>query len=98
MFTQKEFTSSTKVKVTEPGDPPTDIEWVRDIHINGRTRRQLTSQFWKQHRGIIGQVSYVSSESQREKLRREGKVMVHVSDPSAQSIVLIIPVKYLTKA
>lgn len=98
MFAQTQFSSSTKVTVAEPGQPPQDLKWVKDLHVNPRTRKQLIEGFWNQHRRISGQVMFVASDSEREKLRREGKVMVRISDLSAQHITVIVPATLLKKA
>lgn len=95
MLAHKELSANCIVKVIQPGAPPTDIEWVRDVHVNPRTRRQLIEGFWKGHRGISGQVAYVANESERDRLRRQGKVLIHLRDVSAQKVSIIVPAALL---
>ena len=92
------LSTSTKVQVTDPGSPPNNVEWVRDIHINPRTRKQLIEGFWKRKRGISGQVAYVANESDRTRLRKEGKLRIQIRDPSAQAITIIVPENILEHA
>jgi len=92
------LSTSTKVQVTTPGSPPNNVEWVRDIHINARTRKQLIEGFWQRKRGISGQVAYVVNESDRTRLHKEGKLRIQIRDPSAQTITIIVPEKMLEHA
>ena len=92
------LSTSTKVQVANPGSPPNNLEWVRDIHINPRTRKQLIEGFWKRKRGVSGQVAYVANESDRERLRKEGKLRILIRDPSSQTITVIVPENLLEHA
>ncbi|GMU24294.1 MAG: hypothetical protein AMXMBFR13_43680 [Phycisphaerae bacterium] len=91
MSMQTEFSANTKVKVAQTGPPPDDVKCVKDVSVNPRTRKQLMEGFWKNHRGISGRVAFIPNDSDRERLRREGKVMVQISDLSAQHITVIVP-------
>ncbi len=95
MLAHPEFSSNATVKVAHFGPPPNDIQWVKDVHVNPRTRRQLIEGFWSGHRGITGHVAYVASESDREKLRRSDRVMIQLRDLSAQKVVIIVPAALL---
>lgn len=92
------LSTSTKVQVAAPGSPPNSIEWVRDIHVNPRTRRELIEGFFKRKRGISGVVAYVANESDRIRLRKEHKLRIQIRDPSAQTVVVIVPEAMLEKA
>ncbi len=98
MSTHTEFGANTKVKPAQTGAPPADVTTVKDTRINPRTRKQLVEGFWKGQRGISGQVAYVGNESDREKLRKEGKLMVLISDFSAQHVTVIAPASYFVHA
>lgn len=91
MLTHTELPSNTKVRVVQIGGPPGDIEMVKDLHTNPRTRKQLVEGFWKRQRGINGQIAYIGNDTERERLRKVGKVMVLISDFSAQSVKIIAP-------
>ena len=94
---EKELNSNTKVKVIEPStDPPSkEFDFQKDIRINPRTKKQLITNFWKGKKDIVAKVAYVSSESSRVKLQKEGKVMVQIMDQCAQKILVAIPKRYL---
>lgn len=91
MLTHAELSANSKVKPALPGPPPDDVKVVKDVHINPRTRRQLIEGFWKGQRSISGRVAYVQNESDRDRLRRDGKVMILIGDLSAQQIRVIVP-------
>ena len=91
MSTHVELPSNTKVKVTLSGPPPDDVKCVKDVSVNPRTRRQLIEGFWKGHKTVRGHVAFVANESHRDRLRREGKIMVRISDLSAQHIMVVVP-------
>ena len=84
-----------RVQAVEKGDPPNDVEWVRDMRINARTKRLLMQGFWKQKRDITGKVAYVVSESMRSKLRKEKKIIVQLMNPCAQRINIIVAEKHI---
>jgi hypothetical protein len=83
--------ANTKVKAARPGPPPEDVKFAKDVNINPRTRKQLIVGFWKAQRSISGHVAFVANESDRDRLRRDGKMMVRISDLSAQHVDIIVP-------
>lgn len=91
MSINTELPANSKVKVARPGPPPEDVKFIKDLNINPRTRKQLLAGFWKGQRSISGHVAFVANESDRERLRRDGKIMVRISDLSAQHVDIIVP-------
>lgn len=71
----------TKVKIAQPMDPPDWSKWDDD---KGRTsatvKRRLQSQFFKGNKSISAEVVHVSKESERERLRRDGRVKLRIRD------------------
>ncbi len=98
MLANAAFSSGAKVKAAQTGPPPDDVKCVKDVHINPRTRKQLIEGFWKGQRSISGHVAFVGNDSERERLRREGRVMVRISDLSAQHVNVIVPATLLAPA
>lgn len=98
MFTHSELSAGTKVKIAQPGPPPEELKWVKDLRLNPRTRKQLIEGFWKGQRTISGHVAFVRNESDRERLRKEGKVVVRISDLSAQHVDVIVPTDQIIPA
>jgi hypothetical protein len=86
-----ELPANSKVKVVRTGPPPEDVTFIKDLHINPRTRKQLIQGFWKGQRSISGRVAFVANESDRDRLRKEGKLLVRISDLSAQHVDVVIP-------
>lgn len=93
-----ELSANSKVKAARPGPPPDDVKFIKDLQINPRTRKQLVEGFWKGQRSISGRVAFVANEADRDRLRREGKLLVRISDLSAQHVDVIIPATELLPA
>ena len=91
MLTHTELSANTKIRVVQIGGPPGDLQVIKGLHTNPRTRKQLVEGFWKRQRGISGQIAYIGNDTERERLRKAGKVMVLISDFSAQSVKIIAP-------
>lgn len=98
MLAHFEFSATVKVRVVQPGPPPEDVKVVKDLSINPRTRKQLIQGFWGEHKGISGRVAYVANESDRDRLRKDGKVMIQISDLSAQHVNIIAPMSMFKRA
>lgn len=98
MLTVQTWAANTKVKAAQTGSPPEELQVVKDLRTNPRTRKQLIEGFWKAQRGISGHVAYVGNETDRERLRRQGKVMVLISDLSAQHVNVIGPTAFFEHA
>lgn len=98
MSVQPHLSANTKVRPTMPGPPPEDVKWVKDLRLNPRTRKQLIEGFWKEQRSVSAHVQFVANESDRERLRKEGKVMVLISDLSAQHVTVIVPTSMIAPA
>ena len=98
MFTHVELAANTKVKAAQTGNPPEGVEAIKDLHTNPRTRKQLIEGFWKGQRGITAQIAYIGSDTERERLRKAGKVMVLISDFSAQHVSIIAPLTFFQHA
>ena len=93
-----ELPANTKVKVARPGPPPDSIKCLKDVHVNPRTRKQLIEGFWKGTRSISGHVAFIGNETDRERLRHDGKMMVRISDLSAQHVDVVVPVSEILPA
>lgn len=80
---RKYLAAGTKVRVIEPTNVPTWSEWDDD---HGRTspslKRRLQTLFFQGDRKLTAEVVYIHNETEREKLRRLGRVKVRVRDPS----------------
>lgn len=98
MLTHTEFAPSSKVKPAQTGAPPEGLEAVKDIRGNPRTRKQLIEGFWKGQKSVSGQVAYIPNETDRERLRKAGKVMVVISNYAAEHVSVIGPISMFVHA
>lgn len=83
------LSAGTKVSVAKPGSVPNWSEWDDD---NQRTstpvKKRLQEMFFKGDRKVQAEVLYVSSESERDALKRKGRVKVSLRDPAGSRIVI----------
>ena len=79
----------TKVKVAEPMDVPDWSKWDDDKgRTSGPVKKRLQSQFFQGNRNVTGEIIFVSKESERERLRRSGRVKVRIRDQSGTNLTL----------
>jgi hypothetical protein len=78
-----------KVRVAEPMEVPEWSTWDDD---HGRTSSQIKKRlqylFFQGNSKILGEIVYVAKESDRDKLRRQGRVKVRLRDPSGCMLVI----------
>ncbi|MBK8915981.1 MAG: hypothetical protein IPM64_15535 [Phycisphaerales bacterium] len=83
------LTAGTKVSVLKPGPVPAWSEWDND---NQRTstsvKKRLQEMFFKGDRKVQAEVLYVASESERDSLKRKGRVKLTLRDPAGSRIVV----------
>lgn len=81
--------AGTKVRVVEPGPVPAYSKWEDDKQRTSTpVKRRLQELFFKGDRKIQAEVVYVSSESERDRLRLKGQVKVQLRDPAGSCIVI----------
>ncbi len=79
----------TKVKVAEPMDVPDWSKWDDDKgRTSGSVKKRLQSQFFQGNRNIVGEIIYISRESEREKLRKQGRVKVRIRDQAGTNLTI----------
>jgi len=85
--TRKHLSVGARVRMSEATDVPGWSKWDDD---KGRTsasvKRRLQSMFFQGNRKVVGEVVYVSRESEREALRRLGRVKIRARDPSGSML------------
>jgi hypothetical protein len=96
---ENSIASGTKVTVVASMDVPHWSTWDDD---RGRTsvptKRRLQQMFFRGDKRLTAEVMYIAKESERDKLRRDGRVKVRVRDPSGSSVVITAEVAKLKKA
>jgi hypothetical protein len=78
-----------KVKVIEPMEVPEWSTWDDDKgRTSGPVKKRLQGMFFRGDKKVVGEIVYISKESVREKLRRNGQVKVRVRDQSGSILVI----------
>ncbi|MGE0482331.1 MAG: hypothetical protein AB7Q17_17880 [Phycisphaerae bacterium] len=91
--------AGARVKVRDPGAVPLWSTWDND---NQRTstpvKRRLQQLFFSGDKKIQAEVVYISSETERERLKRDKRVKVALRDPAGSQIVITADVNNLKSA
>ena len=94
---KKDFEVNMAVRPAIKGYPPKDVDWVKDLTVTPRVKKQLIEGFWKWKKEVTGKIAYISKESDRARLRKKKAVMIKLINVSAQSITIIVPKTYLIR-
>ena len=71
------LSAGARVKIKTPGPVPTWSSWDCDGHRTSTSvKRRLQQLFFKGDKRISGQVVYLSRESERDRLKRDGRVKI----------------------
>ncbi|MBP7935613.1 MAG: hypothetical protein KA354_13285 [Phycisphaerae bacterium] len=95
----KNLAAGTKVRVVAPMEVPEWSEWDDD---KGRcstpVKKRLQSMFFKGEQKVAAEIVYIARETERDELRRLGRVKVRLRDPSGSTVVVTAESAKLTKA
>ena len=83
-FDVKKFLAvGAKVRVDSAIEVPSWSQWDDDKgRTSGNVKKRMQALFFKGDKKITGEVVYVGKESERESLRRQGRVKIRLRDPS----------------
>ena len=85
----KHMAAGTKVRVSQPMEVPTWSKWDDD---RGRTstpvKKRLQSMFFDGNPKVSAEVVYISSETERQKLRRLGHVKLRLRESSGTALTI----------
>ncbi|NLX23339.1 MAG: hypothetical protein GXY55_16940 [Phycisphaerae bacterium] len=94
----RDLSAGTKVRVEPPIPVPEWSEWDDD---KGRAstpvKKRLQQMFFKGDRKVNAEIVYIAKETERDKLRRLGRVKVRLRDPSGACVVITAEAATLTK-
>ncbi len=94
----KYLAAGTKVAVVETMDVP---RWSECDDDKGRTsvqtKRRLQQLFFRGERKIAAEVVYIPNETERDILRRQGRVKVRARESSGSMVVFTAPADSLAK-
>ena len=78
-----------KVRITHPTEVPEWSTWDDDHgRISASIKTRLQGLFFQGSDKIVAEVVYIGKESEREKLRRLGRIKVRLRDPSGCMLVI----------
>lgn len=99
MANEKHIAAGTKVTVAKAIDVPQWSEWDDD---KGRTsiptKRRLQQLFFRGDKKVTSEIVYIAKESERDQLRRQGRVKVRIRDSSGAAVVVTADAESLKKA
>jgi hypothetical protein len=89
MLVQRSIAAGTKVKMATPATVPVWSTWDDDGHrTSNSVKKRLQQMFFKGDRRIAAEVIYISSESEREKLRNLSRCKLQIRDAAGSVIVI----------
>jgi hypothetical protein len=95
----KDLAAGTKVRVAEPMDVPDWSTWDDDGgRISSPVKKRLQQLFFRGDKKISAEIVYISTEDERERLRRKGQTKIRVRDQSGCSIVITADPGTLTRS
>jgi hypothetical protein len=87
--TGKFLSAGTRVRVEVPGAVPAWSTWDDDRQRTSvPVKRRLQQMFFNGDRKLQAEVVYVGNESERDRLRAEGRVKVQVRNPAGSLIII----------
>lgn len=82
------LTTGTRVRVRTPGAVPEWSSWDEDQRVSNPVKKRLQAAFFRGDKKVNAAVAYVTSETQRERLKSKGLVKVELRDPAGASVVI----------
>lgn len=96
--TSKNLSAGSKVRIGEPMEVPEWSTWDDDHgRISSSVKRRLQMQFFRGDKKLSAEIVYISSEEERDRLRRKGQIKVRVRDQSGCAITLTANPAHLVK-
>lgn len=84
-----QLAAGTRVKVKEAGAVPHWSEWDCDGHrTSNSVKKRLQQLFFNGDRRVTGQVVYITSETERTRLKRDGRVKLELRDSTGAAVVI----------
>lgn len=93
------FSAGSKVRVVAPMEVPTWCEWDDDRgRVSNHVKQTIRDKFFKGDPKLNAEILHISSEGEREKLRKAHRTKVRVRMPSGDTVVITVELDKLTKA
>jgi hypothetical protein len=95
----KALSSGTQVRVIRPGPVPLGMEADDDRgRLGVQVKKRMMEQFFKGDKKLKAEIAWVTSESEREGLRRKGLTKIKVKEASGNTLIFTAPMNNLEKA
>jgi hypothetical protein len=92
----KHLAVGTKVRVAEPMEVPEYSTWDDDHgRISASLKKRLQAMFFRGDRKLAAEIVYISKESERERLRRNGLIKIRLKDQAGCQLTLTADPKTL---
>lgn len=89
MLKSKHVSAGTRVRVATPGPVPAWSTWECDSQrTSTAVKRRLQQLYFNGDRRVSAEVVYVSSEHERDRLRRSERVKVQLRDAAGSTVVI----------
>lgn len=93
------FGSGTKVRMAQPMSVPQWSTWDDDKgRVSTPVKKRLQTMFFKGDKKVTAEVMYIAKETERDKLRRLGRVKIRIRDLSGASVVITAENNTLAKS
>jgi len=93
------FGSGTKVRISSSMSVPQWSTWDDDKgRVSTPVKKRLQGLFFKGDKKVSAEVMYISKETEREKLRRLGRVKIRIRDLSGATVTVTAESAQLVKS
>ena len=91
--------AGTRVCVSTPMDVPEWSSWDEDRgRVSTPVKKRLQGAFFKGDRKVSAEVVYIPHETERERLRRLGRLKVRARDASGTAVIFVAEAQALVKS
>lgn len=99
LASSKYIAAGSRVKIKEAVAVPTWSTWDDDgQRTSTPVKKRLQKQFFSADKKIAAEIVYITNESERDKLRNQGRVKVQLRDAAGSLIIITAPVDVLKQA
>ena len=94
----RHMAAGVRVRISQPMEVPTWSKWDDDHgRISTPVKKRLQTMFFNGSSRVTAEVVYISSETERQKLRRLGQIKLRLREPSGSSLTITADPQHLIK-
>ncbi|MHC4441144.1 MAG: hypothetical protein ACYTF1_07015 [Planctomycetota bacterium] len=95
----RHMAAGTKVRISQPMEVPTWSKWDDDRgRISTPVKKRLQMMFFNGSPKVTAEVVYISSETERQKMRRLGHVKLRLREASGTALTITADPQHLIKS